>query len=71
MILSSVTPGARQADVELETDEGKGEGESSRLLGSSSTKFDALPLIWSPPGQRGNYKCSLKTQWIDQACQET
>ena len=58
MMLSSATlggPGARRARLELETDEGEGEGESSRrLLGSSRTKFDALPLVWSPPGQRGN-----------------
>ena len=55
IMLSSATPGARRARVELEPDEGKGEGESSRrLLGSSRTKFDALPLVWSPQGQQGN-----------------
>ena len=55
MILSSVVPGARRAHVELETDEGEGEGESSRgWLGSNRTKFDAPPLVWSPPGQQGN-----------------
>ena len=51
----SATPSARRAHLELEPDEGECEGESSRRrLGSSSTKFDALPLVWSPPGQRGN-----------------
>ena len=52
MMLSSATPGARRAHGELDTDEGKGEGEASRRrLGTSRTKFDALPLVWSPPGQ--------------------
>ena len=50
MMLSSATPGALRARVELEPDEGEGES-SRRLLGSSRTKFDALPLVWS---QRGN-----------------
>ena len=42
-----------QRYLELEPGEGKGEA-SRRLLGSSRTKFDALPLGWSPPRQRGN-----------------
>ena len=55
VILSSATPNTRRAHVKLETDEGEGEGESTRRrLGSRSTKFDALSLFWSPLGQRGN-----------------
>ena len=61
MILRGATAGARQARVELETDEGKGKGESSRRrLGSSRTKFDALPLVWSPTRATGQLEVPLE-----------